>query len=95
MSTSAATDPISPAYRRRPGTGTRSTTSRLYSAPFAGRLGGNQEFTLDRSDPQNEELLKKVPDAAPNLTLKEAFDLGGFREVGIWKAGLIESIGEY
>jgi hypothetical protein len=49
---------------------------------------------LDRSDPSNEALLKKVPDAAPNLTLTEAFDLGGFREVGIWKAGVIEFVGE-
>jgi hypothetical protein len=65
------------------------------SSPFAGRLGGNQEFTVDRSDPQNEELLKKVPDAAPNLTLEEAFDLNGFREIGLWKASLIEFIGEH
>ncbi|OAL28203.1 hypothetical protein AYO20_09531 [Fonsecaea nubica] len=63
------------------------------SAPFAGRLGGNQEFTLDRSDPQNEELLKKVPDAAPNLTLKESFDLRGFREVELWKAAMVEFVG--
>ncbi|OAP63447.1 hypothetical protein AYL99_02674 [Fonsecaea erecta] len=63
------------------------------SAPFAGRLGGNQEFTLDRADPQNEELLKKVPDAAPNLTLQESFDLRGFREVELWKAALIEFVG--
>ncbi|KIW83668.1 hypothetical protein Z517_02914 [Fonsecaea pedrosoi CBS 271.37] len=63
------------------------------SAPFAGRLGGNLEFTLDRSDPQNEELLKKVPDAAPNLTLKESFDLRGFREVELWKASMVEFVG--
>jgi hypothetical protein len=31
--------------------------------PFAGRVGGNQEIVVDRSDPQNADLLKKVPDA--------------------------------
>ncbi|ETI25992.1 hypothetical protein G647_02769 [Cladophialophora carrionii CBS 160.54] len=83
MSTATAARP-NLACRRRLGT---------LSSPFAGRLGGNQEFTVDRSDPQNEELLKKVPDAAPNLTLQEAFDLNGFREIGLWKASLIEFIG--
>jgi hypothetical protein len=77
------------AHRRRLGLG-----SPTPSAPFAGRLGGNQEFVVDRSDPQNEELLKKVPDAAPNLTLKESLDLRGFREIGLYKAGLIEFVGE-
>lgn len=84
MSTTTAKQP-NLACRRRKGT---------ISAPFAGRIGGNQEFTLDRSDPNNEELLKKVPDAAPNLTLEEAFDLRGFTEIGLYKASLIEFMGE-
>ncbi|KAJ9610556.1 hypothetical protein H2200_005333 [Cladophialophora chaetospira] len=82
MSTTTATRPA--LSRRRRGT---------LSTPFAGRLGGNQEFTLDRSDPDNEELLKKMPDAAPNLTLREAFEFGGFRELGLYKASLIEFVG--
>ncbi len=65
------------------------------STPFAGRLGGNQEFTLDRDDPENVELLKRTPDAAPNLTLKEAFDLNGFRQIGLYKASLIEFTGMF
>ncbi|EXJ74292.1 uncharacterized protein A1O5_02588 [Cladophialophora psammophila CBS 110553] len=90
MSTTATQQTLSTnsiaARRRRAGS---------LSAPFAGRLGGNQEFTVDRSDPQNEELLKKVPDAAPNLTLRESFDLRGFREVELWKAALIEFVGTF
>lgn len=64
-------------------------------APFAGRLGGNQEFVVDRSNPENAELLMKVPDAAPNLNLDETFDLRGFREVDLYKAALIEFVGEW
>jgi hypothetical protein len=64
-------------------------------APFAGRLGGNQSFILDRSNPANAELLRKVPDAAPNLNLKEMFDLGGFREVDMYKAAVVECFGTY
>ncbi|KAK1144107.1 hypothetical protein N8T08_005769 [Aspergillus melleus] len=33
--------------------------------PFAGRMGGNQDFVVDRNDPRNEKVLEKVPDAAP------------------------------
>jgi hypothetical protein len=64
-------------------------------APFAGRLGGNQSFILDGSNPANAELLRKVPDAAPNLNLKEMFDLGGFREVDMYKAAVVECFGTY
>lgn len=63
-------------------------------APFAGRLGGNQSFVVDRTNPANAELLAKVPDAAPNLNLREMFDLRGFREGDLYKAALIECFGE-
>ena len=36
--------------------------------PFAGRIGGNQDYVVDRSNPCNAELLAKVPDAAPLRT---------------------------
>jgi len=62
-------------------------------APFAGRLGGNQSFVVDRANPANAELLRKVPDAAPNLNWSEMFDLRGFREVGLYKAALVEAFG--
>lgn len=62
-------------------------------APFAGRLGGNQSYVVDRSNPENADLLKKVPDAAPNLNFKEAFDWRGFTELDLYKAAVIEGIG--
>jgi glycerol uptake facilitator-like aquaporin len=60
---------------------------------FAGRLGGNQEFIINRNDPAQAALLEKTPDAAPFMSLKETFDLKGFREVDLWKAAFIEGIG--
>ena len=64
-------------------------------APFAGRLGGNQTYIVDRSNPENAELLKKVPDAAPNLNAKEAFDLRGFSDQDLYRAAIIEGMGTY
>lgn len=63
--------------------------------PFAGRLGGNQTFILDRSDPANAEVLQRVPDAAPNLNLREIFELRGFTEGGLWKAAIVECFGTF
>jgi glycerol uptake facilitator-like aquaporin len=62
---------------------------------FAGRLGGNQEFIIDRDDPAQAALLQKTPDAAPFMSLRQTFDLRGFREVDLWKAAFIEGIGEF
>ncbi|KIW47674.1 uncharacterized protein PV06_00344 [Exophiala oligosperma] len=71
--------------------GMRSETTGMI--PFAGRLGGNQTFILDRSDPANAEVLQRVPDAAPNLNLREIFELRGFTEGGLWKAAIVECFG--
>ncbi len=46
---------------------------------FAGRIGGNQEFIVDRHDPERAALLRKTPDAAPFMSIQEAFDLRGFQ----------------
>jgi hypothetical protein len=62
--------------------------------PFAGRMGGNQEIVLDRSDPQNADLLKKFPDAAPLMSFREGTDLRGFWDLDLWKFGFIEMIGK-
>ena len=66
------------------------------SLPFAGRIGGNQDFTVDRSDPSgsNADLIKKTPDAAPLLTLRDALDLNGFRQLIVWKSAIIEFWGK-
>lgn len=60
---------------------------------FAGRLGGNQDFILDRNDPRNDELLEKVPDAAPCMTFAEIFDLKGFYSLDLWKFAMLECVG--
>ena len=62
-------------------------------APFAGRLGGNQDFVVDRSDPRNDKVLEKVPDAAPWMSLSEIFDLRGFLSLDLWKFAFLECIG--
>ncbi|KPI41690.1 Aquaporin-1 [Cyphellophora attinorum] len=60
------------------------------TTPFAGRLGGSGAFVLDPSDPDNSSLLDRVPDASPNMTFQQAFDMRGFAEPILWKAGVIE-----
>lgn len=57
---------------------------------FAGRIGGNQEFVLDRKDPKNASMLERMPDAAPYMTVQEQFELRGFFELELWKAALME-----
>lgn len=61
--------------------------------PFAGRIGGNQDYVVDRSNPCNAELLAKVPDAAPLTTFRDGFDVRGFLDSGVWKYALVECIG--
>ncbi|KAJ5798164.1 uncharacterized protein N7503_007460 [Penicillium pulvis] len=61
--------------------------------PFAGRIGGNQDYVVDRSNPCNAELLAKVPDAAPLRTFRDGFDFRGFLDSGVWKYALVECIG--
>jgi len=68
--------------------------SRANTNPFIGRLGGNQEFVLDRNDAANAELLKEQPDAAPYMTIRQQLDLNGFKNLGLWKSALIEGIGK-
>ncbi|KAJ5973378.1 MIP transporter [Penicillium waksmanii] len=60
--------------------------------PFAGRLGGNQDFIVDRNDPKNVNVLERVPDAAPCMTLAEIFDLRGFLSADLWKFAMLECI---
>jgi hypothetical protein len=62
--------------------------------PFIGRLGGNQEFALDESDSSNATKIKEVPDAAPCMSLREQLNLGGFSLLALWKAAILEGMGE-
>jgi hypothetical protein len=69
------------------------TLQRSYTAPFAGRLGGNQAFIIDRDDASSAVVLQDVPDASPGMTLAEQFDLGPLRSVRLWKAAVLEGMG--
>ncbi|EAW11117.1 putative MIP transporter [Aspergillus clavatus NRRL 1] len=61
--------------------------------PFVGRLGGNQKFVLDRTDPDNAGALMEVPDAAPLMDWKDSLRLSGFKRWSLWKLSGIECIG--
>lgn len=67
----------------------------LRSTPiaYAGRLGGNQEFVLDPSDPDAQSILSKSPDAAPWMSHRALWSLAGFKQVSLWKAALMEGVG--
>ena len=62
--------------------------------PFAGRLGGNQEFIVNRYDPDNADLVDQMVDAAPLIPLNKITDLRGFREPELWKAAVMEGVGQ-
>ena len=63
------------------------------NSPFAGRMGGNQTFILNRRDKNNKHLLAANPDAAPGMSLKDQFNLKPFQTLGLWKAAVVEGIG--
>jgi hypothetical protein len=62
--------------------------------PFAGRLGGNQEFIVDRDDPANAALLQQFPDAAPQIPWKKLVDLRPLKDIELWKAAIVEAVGK-
>lgn len=62
--------------------------------PFAGRVGGSQHFTIGSDTAEKDELLKRIPDAAPYLTWSECFDMRPFRELELWKQAWAEGYGE-
>ncbi|KAK4983783.1 hypothetical protein LTR66_008704 [Elasticomyces elasticus] len=59
---------------------------------FAGRLGGNQAFVLDPDTSSNISILDRIPDASPFMSWSEQFDLRGFLQPDLWKAGLAEGV---
>ncbi|KAF4762396.1 hypothetical protein HAV15_006860 [Penicillium sp. str.  len=61
--------------------------------PFAGRIGANQEFAMDKNNCTQIELLQKFPDAAPWIPLKDAISLRHILQVELWKAAGVEAIG--
>ncbi|KAJ6094495.1 hypothetical protein N7467_002008 [Penicillium canescens] len=61
--------------------------------PFAGRIGANQEFSVDKTNCTQIELLKKFPDAAPWISLRDALSLRHILQRELWKAATIEAVG--
>ncbi|CAG7942800.1 unnamed protein product [Penicillium salamii] len=61
--------------------------------PFAGRIGANQEFSLDKTNCAQVEILQKFPDAAPWIPLRDALSLQHFLQPELWKAATIEAVG--
>jgi hypothetical protein len=57
------------------------------SRPFAGRLGGNQEFTSDDAS------FTKIPDATASFSWQQSFHLEAFADVELWKESFIEGVG--
>lgn len=57
------------------------------SRSFAGRLGGNQEFTKDDAS------LITIPDEAPAFSWHQSFHLEAFADVELWKAAFLECVG--
>ncbi|KAJ5563435.1 hypothetical protein N7535_008599 [Penicillium sp. DV-2018c] len=60
--------------------------------PFAGRIGANQEFSVDKTNRAQIEQLQQCPDAAPWIPLKDALSLRHFLHPALWKAAAIEAI---
>ncbi|PYH93832.1 hypothetical protein BO71DRAFT_477614 [Aspergillus ellipticus CBS 707.79] len=61
--------------------------------PFVGRIGGNQNLVLDRNDPSNASYLEKVPDAAPLMSFRDAFNMRGFTDPDLWRFMAVECVG--
>jgi hypothetical protein len=60
---------------------------------FAGRIGGNQLFTITSDSPEYEETKERVPDAIVAPTWREIMDLRAFKERRLWEMAMIEGLG--
>lgn len=59
------------------------------SRPFAGRIGGNQEFTV----PAEDASLTLLPDAAAIFSLHQSLSPRAFADIELWKESFIEGVG--
>lgn len=57
------------------------------SRSFAGRLGGNQEFTSDDASST------RIPDATASFSWHQSVHLEAFTDVELWKESFIECVG--
>lgn len=65
------------------------------SASFIGRVGGNQEFVDVNHSPLDELGYDTEPDAIPGMTLKQQLSIRSFSHIRLWKAALIEGVGQF
>ncbi|KAG0126855.1 aquaporin-like protein [Tuber indicum] len=72
------------------GTNRRGSNADFRLSAFAGRIGGNQRFTISRFDPEFQQIKKDRPDATTEGTWAELCDLRGLGKMEIWKSGFIE-----
>lgn len=81
---------------------TREDTSRFHSERqahpvskynFAGRIGGNQQFTISPLDPSYANVISKLPDATSKFTWKQSVSLRSLGDVDLWKQALLEGVG--
>ena len=61
----------------------------IASRPFAGRIGGNQEFTISPYDAS----FTKTPDASAIFSWKSSLSLLAFADPELWKQSCIEGVG--
>ncbi|KFY80859.1 hypothetical protein V499_00314 [Pseudogymnoascus sp. VKM F-103] len=67
--------------------------SAAIAVPFAGRIGANQEFSLNKDNCAHLEILQKFPDAAPWIPLRDALSLRHILQPALWKAACVEAVG--
>jgi hypothetical protein len=65
----------------------------LHSRPFVGRLGGNQEYTMDPDDASFVSIISKVPDVGTTFTWHQSIKLDAFSDLELWKEATIEGVG--
>jgi hypothetical protein len=65
----------------------------IASRPFAGRIGGNQEFTVSPSDAGYSSIVAKNPDASPIFTWRTSFAFSAFASTDLWKEASVEGVG--
>lgn len=68
--------------------------SAAIAVPFAGRIGANQEFSLNKDNCAHLEILQKFPDAAPWIPLRDALSLRHILQPTLWKAACVEAVGQ-
>ena len=63
------------------------------TVPFAGRIGANQEFSVDKNNCAQIEFLQRIPDASPWIPLRNSLSLKQVLQPELWKAAAVEAIG--